>query len=91
MDALENIPGDVSTRPASTGDELTFGTIECGVLLGPAVRFADTYFGLQAGIVNVMPMQSDLLGFVIFQAFTKQLSKILVTLSSSAQVLARTL
>lgn len=57
------------------GHALTARAIGCGIILGSAVCFANTYFGLQAGIVNAMPMQSALLGFALFRAIQHRLSK----------------
>lgn len=56
-------------------DALTPRAIACALLLGTAVCLANTYFGLQAGTVNAMPMQSALLAFAIFQSIQRRLSK----------------
>lgn len=54
---------------------LTPRAIVCAILLGTGVCLTNMYFGLQAGLVNAMPMQSALLGFAIFRSFQSRLSR----------------
>ncbi len=56
-------------------DALTPRTVACAVVLGSALCLANTYFGLQAGVVSSMPMQSALLGFSVFASIRPRLSK----------------
>ena len=68
-------PMEPETQFSFTGDALTVRAVACGIILGSAVCFANTYFGLQAGIVNAMPMQSALLGFGFFRTIQHRLSQ----------------
>lgn len=65
----------LNTRLPSVKDTLTLKTIVSAILLGAVVCLANMYFGLQAGMVNAMPMQSALLGFAFFRAVEPRLSK----------------
>lgn len=49
-------------------DALSPRAILCAIVLGCAICFANMYFGLQAGTVNAMPMQTALLGFTFFRS-----------------------
>lgn len=60
---------------ASVVDALTLRAISCAITLGSIVCFANMYFGLQAGTVNAMPMQTALLGFAFFRSIQQRLSK----------------
>jgi uncharacterized oligopeptide transporter (OPT) family protein len=73
--APENPPIEPETRSSFTEDALTTRAVACGIVLGSAVCFTNTYFGLQAGIVNAMPMQSALLGFALFRTVQHRLSR----------------
>ncbi|KAL8831926.1 MAG: hypothetical protein Q9170_005088 [Blastenia crenularia] len=44
------------------------------IVLGCAICFANMYFGLQAGTVNAMPMQTALLAFAFFRSIQHRLS-----------------
>ena len=60
---------------SSVSDALTPRILACAVLLGSGVCLANMYFGLQAGMVNSMPMQSALLGFGLFRSMRHHLPK----------------
>jgi uncharacterized oligopeptide transporter (OPT) family protein len=60
-------PPDISLTDVANA--VTPRTIACAILLGSVVCLANMYFGLQAGMVNSMPMQSALLGFAFFEAY----------------------
>lgn len=68
-------PTEPARRRSFTAEALTPRAVACGLVLGSAVCFANTYFGLQAGIVNAMPMQSALLGYALFRTFRHRLSQ----------------
>ena len=59
----------------SVQEVLTLRTIGLALLIGSAICFANTYFGLQAGAVNAMPMQSSLLGFAILRSLQHHFSE----------------
>lgn len=58
----------------SARDALTPRTVACAAFLGAMVCLANMYFGLQAGMVNAMPMQSALLGFAFFRGIQPHIS-----------------
>lgn len=60
---------------SSVGEALTFRAVFCAIILGSVVCFANTYFGLQAGTVNAMPMQTSLLAFALFRSIQHRISK----------------
>ena len=60
---------------SSVGEALTFRAVFCAIILGSAVCFTNTYFGLQVGTVNAMPMQTALLGFAFFRSIRHRISK----------------
>ncbi|KAH7322925.1 hypothetical protein B0I35DRAFT_407341 [Stachybotrys elegans] len=62
---------------------LTPRAVTCGIFLGVAVCFANMYFGLQAGMVNSMPMQSALVGFTLFQSMQSRLATPLTPLETT--------
>ncbi|KAK3177530.1 hypothetical protein K4F52_009672 [Lecanicillium sp. MT-2017a] len=62
---------------------LTPRAVACGILLGSVVCLANIYFGLQAGMVSPMPMQSALLGFAIFQSIRPRLSQALTPMETT--------
>ncbi|KAH8729235.1 OPT oligopeptide transporter protein-domain-containing protein [Ilyonectria robusta] len=67
------VPPRTAAEPTTSplpavSDVLTPRAIACGIILGLAVSLANMYFGLQAGTVNAMPMQSALLGSAILGA-----------------------
>ncbi|KAG5802105.1 hypothetical protein H9Q74_013381 [Fusarium xylarioides] len=60
---------------ASLADNgLTWRAIVCALFLGTGVCLTNMYFGLQAGMVNAMPMQSALLGFALLRCFKAHFS-----------------
>ncbi|EFX00469.1 oligopeptide transporter [Grosmannia clavigera kw1407] len=73
MDAHFVTVPDGSLSPSSTADALTLRATACAILLGFGVCLANMYFGLQAGMVNAMPMQSALLGFALFRSIQHRL------------------
>ncbi|KID60289.1 uncharacterized protein G6M90_00g080120 [Metarhizium brunneum] len=73
-------PGQDNDSHAAT---LTPRAVACGILLGIVVCLANIYFGLQAGMVSPMPMQSALLGFAIFQSIRPRLSKALTPMETT--------
>ncbi|KAL6830020.1 OPT oligopeptide transporter domain-containing protein [Trichoderma camerunense] len=82
MAARLTVDDGLVAAPRGRTCTLTLGTVKeamtpraiaCAVLLGSAVCLTNMYFGLQAGIVNSMPMQSALLGFAIFQSLRHRL------------------
>ena len=58
----------------SVSDALTLRAISSAIFLGSAICFANMYLGLQAGIVNAMPMQSALLAFALFRSIQHRLA-----------------
>lgn len=60
---------------SSVNVALTPRAVSCAILLGSVICFANMYFGLQAGTVNAMPMQTALLGFAWFRSVQHRLSK----------------
>lgn len=44
------------------------------LLIGTGICFANVYFGLQAGIVNAMPMPAAVVGFAFFKALGERFS-----------------
>ncbi|KAF5683075.1 oligopeptide transporter [Fusarium denticulatum] len=71
-DPSEPITHDPSAALADNG--LTWRAIVCALFLGTGVCLTNMYFGLQAGMVNAMPMQSALLGFALLQCFKTHFS-----------------
>lgn len=57
-----------SSRPSG----LSFPVLTVSVLIGTGICFANVYFGLQAGIVNAMPMPAALVGFAFFKTLGKR-------------------
>jgi uncharacterized oligopeptide transporter (OPT) family protein len=68
-------PSPPDPRLSSVKDALSLRAIACAVLLGSAVCSANMCLGLQAGIVNAMPMPTALLGFAVFRGIQHRLSK----------------
>ncbi|KAL9025087.1 MAG: hypothetical protein Q9196_006031 [Gyalolechia fulgens] len=62
-------------RDNTVWDALSLRAVLCAIALGSAICFANMYFGLQAGTVNAMPMQTALLGFALFRSIQHRLSK----------------
>jgi uncharacterized oligopeptide transporter (OPT) family protein len=62
------------TIPYVEGQHLTPRAIVVGLIIGSLACFSNSYFGLQTGWISMMSLPLSLLGFAIFQAFSKQLS-----------------
>jgi uncharacterized oligopeptide transporter (OPT) family protein len=58
---------------ATIKEAMTLRAVTCAVFLGSGVCLANMYFGLQAGLITSMPMQSALLGFAIFRSLPRRL------------------
>ncbi|KAK7429142.1 OPT superfamily [Neonectria magnoliae] len=69
--------------PSPVADALKPGVTACAILLGTGVCLTNMYFGLQAGMVNLMPMQSALLAFSLFRSIQPSLSKPLSTMETT--------
>ncbi|KAF4488016.1 oligopeptide transporter [Fusarium agapanthi] len=67
-------PAAPSPSAALADNGLTCRAIVCALFLGTGVCLTNMYFGLQAGMVNAMPMQSALLGFALLQLFKAHFS-----------------
>ncbi|KAK1827457.1 hypothetical protein QBC39DRAFT_266992 [Podospora conica] len=60
--------GTDTDKPLSSVPEaLSARGICVAFLIGTCICLANVYFGLQAGIVNAMPMQATLVGFAVFK------------------------
>ncbi|KAI9172707.1 putative oligopeptide transporter [Paramyrothecium foliicola] len=78
MDSLVDPPRPLAAVASPLSDAkktLTPRAVACGVFLGSIICLANMYFGLQAGMVNAMPMQSALLAFAIFRSLRPFLSR----------------
>jgi uncharacterized oligopeptide transporter (OPT) family protein len=63
----------VNCDASASSNALTLRTIAIAVLIGTGICFANVYFGLQAGIVNAMPMPAALVGFTFFKSISERL------------------
>jgi len=74
------LPGDPLAEdptpaiPFIQGQSLTLRATLVGLIIGTLACFSNSYFGLQTGWISMMSLPLSLIGFVVFKAFSQQLS-----------------